>query len=222
MLYLASMPELNILVVDDHRLVAKGVRRILEERPDWRVVAEATDGRDAVRLAADLQPDIAVVDVSMPHLNGVDAVAQMSARVPNLKVLMLSMYSDEATVGRALRAGARGYLLKDSADTDLVRAVASVAAGETFFSPSIVTRILSEYVDHTSERSVDDPLDRLSPREREVFQLVTEGHTNRQMAALLGVRMSTVETHRAHILEKLGLHNTAELVRFAAQRGVIK
>ena len=216
------MPDLNILIADDHRLIARGVRRILEEQPDWHVVAEASDGRDAVRLGTEMQPDVAVMDVSMPHLNGVDATAQLAERAPNTKVLMLSMYSDETLVGRALRAGAKGYLLKDSADTDLVRAVTALAVGESFFSPSIVHRMLNEYVDRISDRGLDDRLDRLSPREREVFQLVAEGHTNRQMAEMLGVRPSTIETHRAHILEKLGLHGTAELVRFALQRGVIK
>ena len=216
------MGDLNILLADDHRMVAHGVRKILEEQPDWHVVAEASDGRDAVRLAANLQPDVAVMDVSMPHLNGVEATAQLSERVPQVKVLMLSMYSDDALVGRALRAGAKGYLLKDSADTELVRAVTAIAAGGSFFSPPIVNHLLSEYVNRASDRRLGDPLDRLSPREREVFQLVAEGHTNREMAELLGVRPSTIETHRAHILEKLNLHSTAELVRFAAQRGIIK
>ena len=216
------MAELNILIADDHRLVAHGVRKILEEQPDWRVVAEASDGREAVRLCADLQPDVAVIDVSMPNLNGIDAAAQLAERVPNLKVLMLSMYSDEASIGRALRAGAKGYLLKDSADADLVRAVAAIAEGDSFFSPVIASRIVGDYVSRLSGAGVEDQLDRLSPREREVFQLVAEGRTNREIADLLGIRPATVETHRAHILEKLDIHNTAELVRLAIRRGVIK
>ena len=222
MVYSLSMPDLSILIADDHRLVARGVRKILEEQPDWHVVAEASDGRDAVRLGTEIQPDVAVMDVSMPHLNGVDATAQLAECAPNTKVLMLSMYSDETLVSRALRAGAKGYLLKGSADTDLVRAVTAVAGGECFFSPSIISRLLSEYVGQIADRGIEDRLDRLSPREREVFQLVVEGHTNRQMAEMLGVRPSTIETHRAHILEKLGMHGTAELVKFAVQRGIIK
>jgi DNA-binding NarL/FixJ family response regulator len=216
------MADVNILVADDHRMVAHGVRKILEEQPDWHVIGEAVDGRDAVRLAAELQPDVAIVDVSMPHLNGVEATAQMTERVPGVKVLMLSMYSDDAIVGRALRAGAKGYLLKDSADVELVRAVTAVAAGGSFFSPPIVNHLLSEYVNRVADHGLGDPLNRLSPREREVFQLVAEGHTNREMAEMLGIRQSTIETHRAHILDKLDLHSTAELVRFAAQRGIIK
>jgi DNA-binding NarL/FixJ family response regulator len=216
------MAQLNILLADDHRLVAHGVRKILEEQPDWHVVAEAVDGRDAVRLGTDLQPDVAVIDVAMPNLNGVEATAQLTERVPNLKVLMLSMYSDEAMVGRALRAGAKGYLLKDSADADLVRAVTAIAAGDSFFSPSVASRMLNDYIGRLSDKGTGDRLERLSTREREVFQLVAEGHTNREIAELLGIRPATVETHRAHILEKLDLHSTSELVRFAVQRGVIK
>jgi len=216
------MAGLNILIADDHRLVAHGVRKILEEQPDWRVVAEAWDGREAVRLGTDLQPDIAVMDVSMPHLNGVDAAAQLAERVPHLKVLMLSMYSDEALISRALRAGAKGYLLKDSADADLVRAVAAIADGDSFFSPMITSRILNDYVGRLSGTGGGDQLDKLSPREREVFQLVAEGHTNREVAQLLDIRPATVETHRAHIMEKLNIHNAVELVRLAIQRGVIK
>jgi two-component system response regulator NreC len=215
------MAELSILIADDHTLVADGVRKILEEQPDWRVVAQAKDGREAVRLGTDLQPDVAVIDVSMPNLNGVDAAAQLAERVPNLKVLMLSMYSDEAMVSRALQAGAKGYLLKDSADGDLVRAVTAVAEGDSFFSPLVTSRMLNDYIGHLSGKGVADRLERLSTREREVFQLVAEGHTNREVAELLGIRPATVETHRAHILEKLDMHSTAELVRFAVQRGVI-
>ena len=215
------MAQLNILLADDHRLVAHGVRKILEEQPNWHVVAEAVDGRDAVRLGTDLQPDVAVMDVSMPNLNGVEATAQLTERVPNVKVLMLSMYSDEAMVGRALRAGAKGYLLKESADADLVRAVTAIAAGDSFFSPSVASRMLNDYVGRLTKGPADR-LERLSAREHEVFQLVAEGHTNREVAELLGIRPATVETHRAHILEKLDVHSTSELVRYAIQRGVIK
>jgi two-component system response regulator NreC len=216
------MPELNILIADDHRLVAHGVRKILEEQHEWHVVAEATDGRDAVRLAEDLRPDVAVMDVSMPHLNGVDATAQLTARIPSVKVLMLSMYDDPVMVGRALRSGARGYLLKDSMDTDLVHAVTAVAEGQSYFSPKVANQLMSDYVERLTRQPAQDPLDRLSPREHEVFQLVVEGRTNREIAEILGVRPSTVETHRAHLLQKLDLHGTADLVRFAAQRGIIK
>ena len=216
------MAPLNILVADDHTLVNQGVTKILEEQPDWKVIAQAADGRDAVRLGTDLKPDVAVIDVSMPTLNGVEATAQLTAQAPAVKVLMLSMHADEMLVGRALRAGARGYLLKDSADVDLVRAVTAVAAGESFFSPEIANRMVNDYVGRLAERGETDKIERLSPREREVLQLVAEGHTNRQIAELLSIRPATVETHRSHILQKLELHSTAELVRYAVQRGVVK
>jgi DNA-binding NarL/FixJ family response regulator len=216
------MSQLNILVADDHTLIVRGLRKILEEQPDWRVVGEASDGREAVRLGTDLNPDVALIDVSMPNLNGVEAAAQLAQQAPAVKVLMLSMYSDEAFVGRALRAGARGYLLKDSADADLVRAVSAVAAGDSFFSPSIASRMLSEYVDRLDGNGSEDRFETLSAREREVFQLVAEGHTNRQIAALLSIKPATVETHRAHIMQKLDLHSTAAIVRYAVQRGIVK
>jgi DNA-binding NarL/FixJ family response regulator len=216
------MAPLNILVADDHTLVNQGVTKILEEQPDWKVVAQAADGRDAVRLGTDLKPDVAVIDVSMPTLNGVEATAQLAAQAPAVKVLMLSMHADEMLVGRALRAGARGYLLKDSADVDLVRAVTAVANGESFFSPEIANRMVNDYVGRLAERGETDRIERLSPREREVLQLVAEGHTNREIADLLSIRPATVETHRSHILQKLELHSTAELVRYAVQRGVVK
>ena len=215
------MQPLSILIADDHVLVTQGVRKILEEQPGWRVVAQATNGRDAVRLGADLKPDVAVIDISMPQLNGVEATAQLTAETPATKILMLSMHADDILIGRALRAGARGYLLKDSADVDLVRAVAAVAAGESFFSPPIAHRMVTDYMDRLTTKGAADPLERLSPREREVFQLVAEGHTNREISELLSIRPATVETHRAHILQKLELHSTAELVRYAVQRGVI-
>jgi DNA-binding NarL/FixJ family response regulator len=216
------MPALNILVADDHRLVAHAVRKILEEQPEWHVVAEAMDGRDAVRMAMDCRPDVAVMDVSMPNLNGVDATAQLTESVPDIKVLMLSMYSDQELVGRSLRAGARGYLLKHSADVDLVRAVAAIASGESFFSPAIANSLVDDYVNRLSDSRHADRLDRLSPREREVFQLIAEGYTNREIGERLHIRVATVETHRARILEKLNLHGMAELVRFAMQRGIIQ
>jgi two-component system, NarL family, response regulator NreC len=215
------MAALNILIADDHTLVSRGVRRILEEQPDWHVVAEAADGRDAVRLGTELKPHVAVMDVSMPSLNGIEATAKLAEQAPATKVLMLSMHSDEVLVGRALRAGARGFLLKDSADAELVRAVAAVANGESFFSHAVATRILAGYVGHVADQGTTDRFEKLSTREREVFQLVVEGKSSRQIAEILGIRQATVETHRAHIFEKLDVHSTAELVRYAARRGVI-
>jgi DNA-binding NarL/FixJ family response regulator len=215
------MSALRILIADDHTLVRQGFKRILEDHPEWRVIGEAGDGREAVRLALELSPDIAILDVAMPLMNGVDAAAQIVRRAPGVHVLMLSMHSEDASISRALRAGARGYLLKGAVDTDLIRAVAAVAAGESFFSPIVASVMLDDYVRHLADKGIGDRFEALSEREREIFQLVAEGHSNKKVAELLCISPATVETHRAHILQKLDLHSTAELVLYAVRRGVI-
>jgi DNA-binding NarL/FixJ family response regulator len=215
------MRALRILLADDHTVVRQGLRRVLEERPEWQVVAEAGDGRDAVRLAEQFKPDVAVVDVAMPLLNGIEATRQITRRAPQTRVLVLSMYSDEAYVTQMLKAGATGYLLKDSADVDLLQAVQAVSQGKSFFSPA-VARLMSD--DYARQRG-EDALDRyesLSDREREIFQLVAEGKANKEIAALLFISPSTVETHRARIMDKLDLHSAAEIVLYAVRRGVIR
>ncbi len=215
------MSRIRILLADDHTVVRQGLRKVLEERPDWEVVAEAGDGREAVRLAEQHKPDVAILDVAMPLLNGIEATRQMTKRVPNTRVLVLSMHADEAYVTQILQAGATGYLLKDSADVDLVQAVGEVAQGKSFFSPSIARVMLDDYVRQLADKGITDRYESLSEREREVFQLVAEGHSNKEVAELLCVSPATVETHRAHILQKLDLHGTAELVLYAVRRGVI-
>jgi two-component system response regulator NreC len=211
----------RILLADDHTLLRQGLRKILQERPDWKVVAEAGDGREAVRLTLAVQPDIAILDIGMPLLNGIEATRQIVRRLPDIHVLILSMHANEAYIIQALRAGAKGYLLKDSADTDLIRGVAAVATGKSFFSPAAAKVMLDDYVRHLAEKGIADRFDSLSEREREIFQLVAEGHSNKEIAELLSVSPTTVETHRAHILQKLDVHNTAELVLYAVRRGVI-
>ncbi len=221
--------SLRILIADDHPLVRAGLRKIIESADDWEVVAEAGNGRDAVKQAVLLHPDLAVIDIAMPLLNGIEATAQICRREPGMRVLILSMYPDEAYVVQAIHAGARGYLLKDSADDDVVRAISAVAQGKSFFSPEIARIMLDDYARHLSERPAGsgscrpiDPFERLSEREREIFQLVAEGHANKEIAELLHLSGNTVETHRAHVLEKLGLHNAAELVLYAVRKGVIR
>jgi two-component system response regulator NreC len=212
--------KLRILIGDDHTLMRQGLRKILEERPDWEIVAEAGDGRAAVRETVTLQPDVAVLDIGMPLLNGIEATAQITRKAPHVAVLILSMHADEAYVTQAVRAGARGYLLKDSAGGDLIGAIVAVASGKSFFSPPIARVVLDDYARRLADKGMDR-YDALSQREREIFQLVAEGHSTKEIAELLSVSPTTIETHRAHILQKLDMHNTAELVRYAVRRGVI-
>lgn len=216
-----SMARLQILLGDDHAILRSGLRKILQERAEWEVVAEAGNGRDAVRLAVEVRPDIAILDIGMPLLNGIEATRQIVRRLPEMRVLILSMHSSEAYIVQALKAGAKGYLLKESADTELVRAVVAVASGKSFFSPAVAKVMLDDYVRNLTEKGLSDRYDALSEREREIFQLVAEGHSNKEVAALLCVSPATIETHRAHIFQKLDVHNAAELVLYAVRRGVI-
>ncbi len=214
------MGALRILLADDHTMVRQGLRKVLEERPEWQVVAEAGDGHEAVRLAELHKPNVAVLDVAMPLLNGIEATRRIAKRVPQTRVLVLSMYSDEAYVTQMMKAGATGYLLKDSAGVDLLEAVQAVAQGKSYFSPA-VARLMSD--DYARQRGTDDDrYESLSDREREIFQLIAEGKVNKEIAALLFISLSTVETHRARIMEKLDLHSAAEIVLHAVRRGVIR
>jgi len=215
------MATLRILLADDHTVVRQGLRRVLEERADWQVVAEAGDGREAVRLAEQYKPDVAVIDVAMPLLNGIETTRQIVKRVPSARILILSMHSDEAYVTQILKAGATGYLLKDSADVDLLQAVSAVSQGKSFFSPPVARLMLDDYVRLRGE-GAEDRYESLSEREREIFQLIAEGKANKEIATILFISPSTVETHRAHIMEKLDLHSAAEIVLYAVRRGVIR
>ena len=215
------MNEMKILLGDDHTIVRQGLRKILEDQEGWRVIAEAADGRDVVRLALDLQPDVVVLDIGMPLLNGIEATRQIVRRQPDLGILILSMHAEETFIAQALQAGARGYLLKDSADTELIRAVTAVAAGKSFFSPTAAKVMLDDYLRNLAKKGVLDRYDALSEREREIFQLIAEGHSNKDIADVLSISVATVETHRSHILHKLDVHNTAELVLYAVRRGII-
>ena len=215
------MDEIRVLLGDDHTVLRQGLRKILEDRRDWRVVAEAGNGRDAVREAIEQNPDVAVLDIGMPLLNGIEATRQIVRRAPGVRILILSMHSDQAYVTQAIQAGARGYLLKESAGAELLEAIAAVASGKSYFSPAVAQVVFDDYVKTLSEKGITDPYDALSEREREVLQLVAEGRSSKEIAELLSISPATVETHRAHLLQKLRLHNTVEVVRYATRRGII-
>jgi two-component system, NarL family, response regulator NreC len=207
---------IRILLADDHVLVRQGFKLILSEQPDMQIAGEAANGREAVEQAEKLQPDIVVMDVTMPELNGIEATRRITTAAPRARVLALSMHKDAVYVREILRAGARGYLLKDSADADLIAAVRAVAKGEGYLSPAISDAVLTDY-----RRHVTDPLDLLTTREREVLQMIAEGKTNKEIATTLNLSVYTVEAHRGRVMEKLNLHSAGELVRFALRSGLI-
>jgi DNA-binding NarL/FixJ family response regulator len=215
------LSEVRILLADDHGVVRKGLRFLLEQQPGMTVTGEAGDGREAVRLAEELNPDVIVMDIAMPLLNGIEATAQILKRLPATGIIMLSMHSDEGYLVRALSAGAKGYLLKDSAEEDLVRAVQAVASGRPFFSPRIAQALLDDYVRSLQQRGVDDSFHLLTDREKEVLQLLAEGKTNKEVASVLNLSPYTVDTHRTNLMQKLGLHNTAEIVLYAVRKKII-
>lgn len=215
------MSKLRILLADDHGIVRKGLRFLLESRPDVEVTGEAGDGREAVRLAELQRPDIVVMDIGMPLLNGIEATTQIVKREMGAKVIILSVHSDETYVMRALGAGAKGYLLKDSAEDDLLPAVAAVSQGKPFFSPAIAQTLLDDYMRYLQQRGLTDSYDLLTDREKEVLQLLAEGKSNKDVATLLDVSPHTVETHRTRLMQKLNLHNTAEIVLYAVRKKII-
>jgi two-component system response regulator NreC len=215
------MSAVRIVLADDHTLVREGLRKILETQRDWEVIGEASDGREAVQQALDLKPDLIILDLAMPQLSGVDAIQQIVRRLPTVRVLALSMHANEAYVTRALKAGAHGYLLKDSAGNDLIRAVVALMQHKSFFSPAVSKVMLDDYVRQLAERGITDRYDTLSEREREVFQLIAEGRVNKEIAEILCLSPSTVETHRARIMEKLDMHNAVEIALYAVRRGII-
>ncbi len=210
------MPStIKILLADDHTIVRQGLKLILSSQPDLQVVGEAANGREAVELAQKLRPDVVLLDVAMPELNGIEATRRMMETNPRVRILVLSMHKEAVYVREILKAGARGYLLKDVIDTELLNAVRSVARGDGYISPAVSGALLSDY-----RQNVTDPVDLLTKREREVLQLIAEGKTNKEVAARLNLSVYTVDSHRGKIMEKLNLHSTGELVRFAIKNGL--
>jgi two-component system, NarL family, response regulator NreC len=215
------MGKTRILIADDHGIVRKGLRLQLEQQDQFEVVGEASDGREAVRVAEELDPDVVIMDIAMPNLNGIDAAAQMVKRNPQVRVIMLSMHSDESYLTRALSAGAKGYLLKETADLDLFRAVQAVAQGKVFFSPAIANTLLEDYMRQLQQRGLQDSYDLLTDREKEILQLLAEGRSNKEVATTLDLSTYTVETHRTHIMQKLNLHSSADIVLYAVRKKII-
>jgi two-component system, NarL family, response regulator NreC len=215
------MNPIRILLADDHTLIRRGLRALLERQNGFAVVAEAADGRQAVETAAALSPDVAVIDIGMPNLNGIEASRRITEKRPETAVVILSMHADESYVLRALKSGARGYLLKDSPEEDLINAIRAVHNGKAFFSPEISKMLAEDYMRQMRQRGVEDSYELLTPREREILQMLGEGNSNKEVAAKLNLSLHTVETHRGNLLEKLNLHSTAELILYAVRKGIV-
>jgi len=211
------MKRIRILLADDHAVVRQGFKMILDAQADMEIVGEAGNGRQAVELAEQLRPDVVVMDVAMPELNGIEATRRLASSLPHARVIALSMHKDSVYVREILRAGARGYLLKDSGAADLVAAIHAVASGESYLSPAVSNAVLDDY-----RRHVTNPIDLLTSREREVLQLLAEGKSNKEIAGVLNLSVYTVDAHRGRIMEKLNLHSISELVRFAVRNGLIE
>lgn len=208
--------KIRILLADDHAVVRQGFKLILNQQPDMEVVGEAKDGVEAVRLAHELKPNLVIMDIAMPGMNGVEATRRIIESDPECRILILSMHKDAVYVRETLRAGARGYLLKDSIDHDLLRAIRAVAQGDGFLSPEISGTVLEGY------QQVEDPFDQLTAREREVLQMLAEGRVAKEVAAALEISVYTVDAHRGRIMKKLGLRSSTELVRFAMRKGLVQ
>ena len=213
--------EIHILLADDHNVMRAGLKLLLESHTGFKVISEASDGNQAVENAIRTRPDVAVLDIAMPKLSGIEAAQRISAQLPQTAIIILSMHSDEGYVLRALKSGARGYLLKDSAESDLIQAIKVVSEGKAFFSPEISKVLAEDYVREINIRGAEDSYDLLSPREREILQLLVEGRSNKDISGLLNLSLYTVETHRRNLQSKLNLHSFPELILYAVRKGLI-
>jgi two-component system response regulator NreC len=213
--------QTTVLLVEDHTIVRKGLRSLLESEADIRVVGEAENGREAIEKVEELRPDVVVMDISMPGLNGLEATRQIKKRFREVQVLVLTVHTSEEYILQILRAGASGYLIKQAAPAELISAIQAVHRGGAFLSPSISKKVLEDYVRRAEATAQRDSLERLTDREREVLQLIAEAYSTREIAELLHISIKTAETHRAHLMQKLGLHSAAELTRYAILKGIV-
>ncbi|HEX3681232.1 MAG TPA: response regulator transcription factor [Bryobacteraceae bacterium] len=215
------MGPIRIVLADDHTILRNGLRAVLERQPDFAVVGEAGNGREAIEVVEQERPDIVILDVAMPILNGIEAARRISAEHPKTAVMILSMHSDEGYILKALRVGARAYLLKDSAEGDLIHAIRAVSSGKAFFSPAVSKVLADDYLRQLHQQGVEDRYELLTTRERELLQLIAELKSTKDIAALLGVSPHTVDTHRGNLMQKLNVHSIPELILYAVRKGVI-
>jgi two-component system, NarL family, response regulator NreC len=211
----------RVLIVDDHPLVRGGLRSLLERKGEFEVIAEAADGYEAIELATLHTPDVILLDVAMPRLNGTDAAKYIREKVPAAGIIMISMHADESYILRALKSGARGYLLKASPEADVLAAIRAVASGQAWFSPEITRILVEEYVSEMQRRGVEDSYDLLTLREKEILQLLVTGKPNKEIADKLNVSVATIETHRNNIFQKLHVHSLPELILYAVRKGIV-
>ena len=216
-----AMDNVRIILADDHNILRDGMRLLLERQPGFEVVGEARDGREIVDLAREQRPDVIVMDIAMPNMNGIEATRRIVETRPETGIVILSMHYDESYVLRSLKAGAKAYLLKDALKAELIAAIRAVSEGRSFFSPKISRVLQEDYIEALGRKDADDSYELLTGREREILQLVAEGKTNKEIASILNVSMYTVDTHRTHILQKLNLHSVPELILYAVRKGII-
>ena len=215
------MQPIRILLADDHNVLREGMRLLLERHPDFEVVGEASDGQETIAQVQHQHPDVVIMDIAMPNLNGIEATRRIVERSPRIGVVILSMHHDESYVIRSLKAGARAYLLKDALKTELITAIHAVAQGRSFFSPKVSQILQEDYVQALGRKGVHDTYDLLTDREHEILQLIAEGNTNKEIANMFKLSLHTVDTHRTHILQKLNLHSVPELILYAVRKGII-
>lgn len=215
------MKKIRVLLADDHTILREGIRSLLEHEPDIEVIAEAEDGHQAVKIAAQQKPDVILMDIAMPRLNGLEATSQIKKIYPEAKVLILTMHDNEEYIRRALASGAMGYILKDAASRELLNAIRAVHRGEAVLSPAITRLVIEDYL-RWGDLKIEEPDDNLSEREREILQLIAEGNTNKQIADILCISIKTVQAHRSSLMNKLDLHDRGELIKYAIQKKIIE